>query len=418
MGSSVLLDDEAHAAAIDREIAYLRESGALGKASKLVDLFDYLVARSKSGNPPREVEIAQDVFGRGSQSNDDGAGRVYVHRLRRRLEDIYRDRDATPRIALPLGEYRLVAEFGEAAPTPAAGDPVVAPRHAFPWRPLALGIMLGLIVALGAAWLWVPRPNPGWREAQEARRSAVWAPMFANGKSIVVAEGDQYLFAERGAAGRPARLVRDYAIHSREELDAYLLAHPQDAERFADANAGYVPVTVPRAQLYLSRILLAVPSVRTLPASQLPAGAMLSQNIVYLGLPTALGPLRPPVTSGSRFAMGRDADTIADRRTGRVYGQDQRAGDAAAPRRQYGLVSLFPGKEGNRFIILTGTSEMGIVGLVETVADPARLAELKRALRGADTADVLYQIDSQGGGILAVRLLAVQPRDPRLVWAP
>ena len=418
MGSGLSLDDEENAPAINREIAYLRDSGALGRASKLLALFDYLVARSRSNNPPREVEIAQDVFGRGSQSNDDGAGRVYVHRLRRRLEDIYKTRAATPRIALPLGEYRLVAEFGEGEAASRVADPVAAPRGVFPWRPLALGALLGLITALAAAWLWLPRPSPGWREAQQARRSAVWAPMFANGKSILVAEGDHYLFAERTAAGRPIRLVRDYAIHSREELDAHLLTHPKDAEHFADSGTGYVPVTVPRAQLYLSRILLAVPSVRTLPASQLPAGAMLSQNIVYLGLPTGLGPLRAPVTSGSRFMMGRNADTVTDQKTGQVYGHDQRAGEAAAPRRQYGVVGLFPGKEGNRFVVLTGTSEMGIVGLVETVADPARLNELKRALGDAETVDALYQIDSQGGGILAVRLLAVQARDPRLVWAP
>ena len=417
--SGIRLDDAQHAPAIDREIAYLRDSGALGRASKLLDLFDYLVARSRSGNPPREVEIAQDVFGRGSQSSDDGAGRVYVHRLRRRLEEIYRDRPAAPRIALPLGEYRLVAEFSDETEKVApAAPPVVASGRAFDWRAILLGIIAGLIVAGGAAWWLLPSPIPGWREADRARRSAIWAPVFANAKSIVVAEGDHYLFAELGAAGRAARLVRDYGIRSREELDAYLLAHPQDAERFADVGAGYVPVTVPRAQLYLSRILLAVPSVRTLPASQLPASAMLSQNIVYLGLPTGLGPLRAPVTSGARFLPGRDADVITDRRTGRVYGDAPRASDPAAPRRQYGLVSLFSGKEGNRFVVLTGSSEMGIVGLVETMADPARLTELRRALRNADTGDALYQIDSQGGGILAVRLLAAQSRDPRLVWTP
>lgn len=417
MGSSVLLDDEAHAAAIDREIAYLRESGALGKASKLVDLFDYLVTRSKSGNPPREVEIAQDVFGRGSQSNDDGAGRVYVHRLRRRLEEIYRDRDATPRIALPLGEYRLVADFGEDRPIAPRVTPSVDARPAIPWRAMFLGGLIALLLTIGLGLAFLPRPIPGWREADRVRASAIWAPVFANRKSIVIAEGDQYLFAER-IAGRPARLVRDYGIHSREELDAYLLAHPQDAARFADAGAGYVPTTVARAQLYLSRILLAVPSVRALPASQLPAAAMLSQNIVYLGLPTGLGPLRAPVTSGSRFEPGRGADSITDRRTGQVFSGERRSADPAAPRRQYGVVSLFPGKEGNRYLVLTGTSEMGIVGLAETLADVTRLAELRRALRDADTGDALYQVDSQGGGILAVRLIAAQPRDARLVWAP
>ena len=126
MNQTVQLNDGEHARAIDREIRHIRDSGALGRSSKLRDLFDYLVERSRSGNPPREVEIAQDVFGRTDQASDDGAGRVYIHRLRRRLEDIYKERDdADIRISFPLGEYRLVGEIGPVPNTaaPAATAP-------------------------------------------------------------------------------------------------------------------------------------------------------------------------------------------------------------------------------------------------------------------------------------------------------
>lgn len=419
MHRCVLLDDREHAQSIDREIAHLRDSGALGRTSKLRDLFDYLVDRSRSGNPPREVEIAQDVFGRSAQSSDDGAGRVYVHRLRRRLEDIYRKRHAEPRIALPLGEYRLVAEFGSADRAVSdAVQPAFAARGRVPWRALALGAAAGVLVSLIVAFAMLPWPTAGWREAEQVRRSRIWAPMFANGRSVIIAEGDHYLFAERGAGAEPVRLVRDFRIRSREDLDAYLLSHPSDASRYSDVGLGYVPTTVPRAQLYLSRILLAVPSVRTLPASQLPAAAMLSQNIVYLGLTSGLGPLRAPVTASSRFELGRDADLISDRRTGRVYRGWHPPGDPSSPRRQYGLVSLFLGKEGNRYVVLAGSSEMGLVGLVETMADPDRLKELSRATQGADAAEALYQVDSHGAGVLAVRLLATNRRDGRRVWLP
>ena len=161
---------------------------------------------------------------------------------------------------------------------------------------------------------------------------------------------------------------------------------------------GYVPTTVGRAQLYLSRILLVVPSVRTLPASQLPAVAMLSQNIVYLGLASGLGPLRAPVGQGSRFAVSTVTDVITDRRTGKVYGRSHPQVDASAPHRQYGLVSLFSGKEGNRYVVLAASSEMGLVGLVEAMADSARLQELSRATGGSESAEALYQVNSQGAG--------------------
>lgn len=419
MQRAVQLDDGEYAGAIDREIGHLRESGVLGRSSKLRDLFEYLVERSRMGPPPREVEIAQDVFGRTGPTGDDGAARVYIHRLRKRLEEIYRERpDAEVRITCPLGEYRLVADIGPVERVAGDGAIPVAVYNRWPWRAIAAGAVAGVLLAALLVLTFAPRPTPGWRAADEIRRSGVWAPLFANGRNILVAQGDHYLFAQKGAGGEPARLVRDFRIHSSEELNAHLLRHAPDAGRYADAGLAYVPVTVPRAQLYLSRVLLAAENVRVLPASQVPAAAMLSQNIVYLGLTSGLGPLRATVAAGSRFELGRDADLIRDKRTDRVYRGGQPQGDTGAPRRQYGVLSLFAGKEGNRYLVLAGTSEMGLVGLAETLADPARLHELTEATGGSGTAEALYQIDSQGGGVLAVRLIATNIRDERRIWQP
>jgi hypothetical protein len=415
MQRSVRLDDSEYAQSIDREIEAIR--GLLGRSSKLLDLFDYLVERSRNGAPPREIEIAQDVFGRITQSGDDGGARVYIHRLRKRLEEIYSDRaDAELHLTLPLGEYRLIAETGMTDPLTPDGSPEPgAVRRHIPWRPLALGAVAGLVVALLAMLVVLPWQAVGTREAAQARGSDVWASLFANGRSVIVAEGDHYLFAENGEGGR-LRLLRDYRIRSREELDSYLLSHPQDASRYVDVGQSYVPTTVPRAQQYLSPILVAAPSVRVLPASQVSAAALLSQNIVYLGLTSGLGPLRAPVASNSRFELGWDGDAIRDKRTGRNY--DGGRVDGGSPRRQYGLVSLFSGKEGNRYIVLAATSEMGLVGLVETLSDPKQLSELSKALKGSTTAEALYEVDSQGAGVLAVRLIVTNVRAQASVWAP
>lgn len=415
MHQSVQLDDREHEEAINREIAHIRDSGALGRSTKLRDLFDYLVERSRSGTPPREVEIVQDVFGRTGQAGDDGAARVYIHRLRRRLEEIYRDRsDAALRLALPLGEYRLVAETGErdeATPRPAA-----APGLSGQWRAMAIGAAVALLLAAVLAYFALPRPGASSPDVAYALKSPIWAPLFANDRRIIVAQGDHYLFAEKGPDGQPARLVRDFRIHSREELDANLLRNPADAERQGDAGVSYVPAILPRAQLYLSRILLTSPNVRVLPASQLSAEAMLSQNIVYLGLTSGLGPLRATVGAGSRFETGADRDEIRDLRTGQVYRASAAKGEG--PHRQFALLSLYPGKEANRFIVLAATSEMGLVGLVETLADPRRLDQLVRAIGNADAAEALYQVDSQGSGVLAVRLIATNRRSPPRIWQP
>ena len=46
------------------EVERVRASGALGSSGRLIELFDYLVARSEEDRPPKEAEIALAIFGK------------------------------------------------------------------------------------------------------------------------------------------------------------------------------------------------------------------------------------------------------------------------------------------------------------------------------------------------------------------
>src|SRR5687768_9087665 len=68
-----------------------RASGLLGKPGTLSRLFDFLLARTLAGDAPKEIEIALEVFGKAPtfDVSQDAVVRVYVHKLRRRLEDFH-----------------------------------------------------------------------------------------------------------------------------------------------------------------------------------------------------------------------------------------------------------------------------------------------------------------------------------------
>ena len=99
-----------------------RASGLLGKPGTLSRLFDFLLARSLEGDAPKETEIALQVFGKspGFDVSQDAVVRVYVHKLRRRLEEFNSRTPGGARIVIPKGEYRLLLE------QPAV-EPVAAP---------------------------------------------------------------------------------------------------------------------------------------------------------------------------------------------------------------------------------------------------------------------------------------------------
>src|SRR5436190_4486322 len=91
----------------------LRSAGALGRSAPIQKLFDYLLVRSLEGDAPKEVEVAEAVFGRKFDFDVslDSTVRVYVHRLRRKLDDFYAGpgKGEEIRLAIPKGEYRIVA---------------------------------------------------------------------------------------------------------------------------------------------------------------------------------------------------------------------------------------------------------------------------------------------------------------------
>lgn len=102
---------------LQQQAGQLRASQALGRSSAMSRLFDYLLERSLAGDvAPKEVEIALNVFGKPADfdGSSDAVVRVYVHKLRRRLEEYYSRSPSVGRIVIPKGEYRLVLERSEA----------------------------------------------------------------------------------------------------------------------------------------------------------------------------------------------------------------------------------------------------------------------------------------------------------------
>src|SRR5690606_16602967 len=171
---------EPELAEVLREAARIRASGALGRSLQMQRLFDFLVACRTTGRVPKEIEVAIDCFERqpGTEAAQDATVRVTAHKLRRRLEEFYRDAGEAPRLTIPRGEYRL------ALGTPPSAAPPAGPgwRH---WLPatrregIAAAVAgLALAVALAALLL---RPTPAGRAERpmaEVRQSTLWAPIL------------------------------------------------------------------------------------------------------------------------------------------------------------------------------------------------------------------------------------------------
>ncbi len=401
--------------------ARIRGAGGLGRSRMLHRLFDYLLERTLSGEAPKEVEVAADVFGKvEADLLADASVRVYVHRLRKKLDDYYvgSGQGDEDRLTLPKGDYRFrLAEPDEVVEAEEAPLPLAAPAQGWGMArlpALLAGLVAGALLALLAMYLWYPGDG-----LKAVRASTVWAPLVESRRPLIVVPGDYYIMGERTQPGAdPARLVRDYAVNSREDLDGLLMDRPELRGRLVDLNLYYLPVST----AYALRTVMPIvtpglgrrPSVPMVPSSKLSPGDFKSGDIVYVGLMSGLGLLQQPVFANSRFEVAGSFDELIDTKTGRIYVADPPQ-DGQTARRNYAYVAMLPGPSGNRILIIAGTRDPALQQAADIVSTPATLKKLEAA--GKDGYfEALFAVDGVGDENLRGTLIAAGPRSIEGLW--
>jgi hypothetical protein len=160
-------------AALRQEVERIQQSGVLGEA-RLRRLFDYLAEKSLAGQSPKEIAIAVDAFGKNSDFDvsQDALVRVYIHKLRKALEDFYASatQEGGAELRIPRGEYRLKVSARQAAPA-VQPPPLKLKRRQI----LGAAAALCATALLGAAiaWRWTPTS-----ELQRVRDNPIWAALL------------------------------------------------------------------------------------------------------------------------------------------------------------------------------------------------------------------------------------------------
>lgn len=383
----------------------LRASGGLGRSDSLVRLFDFLVTQTLAGRAPKEIEIAQEVFDKHGSFDVmlDASVRVYIHRLRRKIDDFYAASVVgNDRLTIPKGEYRLVLATDRIEDH--EGDQA---QDAMPSAGLSGGRSIRRIITLSigsilaaniAIWLIVMQPwskNP----VAQAMASRFWKPLADNGRPTVVVTGDYYIFGDTSGTIEVTRLVRQFSINSKGDLDQYLMAHPEDIGRYTDLGLHYLPTSIAPA---LRDILPLVSGTAgaggqefLIPVSQMTPDMLKKANIVYLGYLSGLGLLRGPVFDASGFQIGSSYDELIDRRTGKHYISDQ--GDIAGrkqPQRDFAYIASLPGPSGTRVLIVSGTRDAAVLQAAEIASDRRQLDRMSAATGNAPAYEALYQVQT------------------------
>ncbi|WP_309092156.1 helix-turn-helix domain-containing protein [Phenylobacterium sp.] len=379
----------------EAEVARVRESGVLGRSQGLARLFDYLAEQAVAGRTVREADIAVDVFGREVDLAGDASVRVYVHRLRKKLDEFYRGR--TPRLALPLGEYRLALVD--------AAEPAAAPPSRRRWIAVVAGLLL--VTAAGLAAAWIVRATAPARALDRVAGAPLWAG-FGRARPVLVVVGDYYIFGDTEGTETPRRMIRAFDVNSPADLDMLLAERPELQGRYVDLDTYYTPVgaTVALRQVMpLARRLAGDDErLRLATSSHVTAEMLKGSDVIYVGYLSALRLLQPVVFDRSRFQVGETYDELIDRRTGRIYVSGAGTAHPDRPNQDYGYLAAFDGPAGNRIVVIAGNRDIGVMQAAELAASPATLKGLK-----TPPVEALYRVEGVGRTNLSATPVAVEP---------
>lgn len=383
----------------------LRASGQFAAGSQLGKLLDYLERCRQEGRTPKETEIAIEALGRHASfdASQDALVRVYMHKLRRKLEEFYRQPPPglSGRLTLPKGEYRLLWQADEAPVE--ASPPIPKPPPPAPPRrrttPLMLGLAALLLLSLTINLVQGLRSDP----ASHQRASRLWAPLFADDRPVLLVAGDYYTFAEADAHGEVQRLAREFDINSPLDLAQQLQRQPELRSRRFDIGLSYLPTSLAPALYKLAPVLAGgrKPPWGVVLSSELIPENLRSSHLVYVGHLSALQGLEDLLLPRSGFRFGHSYDELIDRASGRHFvagnGIPQ---ELTGQHNQLAYLASFIGPGGNRIVIVAGCRDEGLKLLANALTSEHGLEALLRReeIAGHDEFEALYQFNAAANG--------------------
>jgi hypothetical protein len=385
------------------EVARLRGSGVVGHSGRLRDLFDFLAARGPEGEPATQADIAETVFGQQQTEVDDATARVYIHRLRKRLDQFYRGHDAeAARLVIPAGAYALRYEQGEA--TAAKAMPSRLRRLRVPLVPLGVAVALALIAAFLAG-------SSLRRGAEAPEINPIWRPFVESDRPLVIAVGDYYIYGQE-APNRPEveRMVRDFSINSKTDLARAQASDPARYGDSADMGLSYLPVSSAFALRSLMPVLAQRgKQVSVMPASQIDSDVFRTSDVIYVGLISGMGMIQDVAFTDSNYAVGETYDELVDMESGRRFASGEAfALPTANYYQDYGYIARFRQPGGALIGVVAGERDTGLRGVAPAAVGKLPDAVAARARNGSFEA--LYQITGQQGADLGEKLVEVRQR--------
>ncbi len=409
------------------------KSGELGRSKTYAAILEYLAGCAITGTNPKEVAIAMDVLGREADFDvgKDSIVRVHVYHLRNKLSAYYARAGLTEkwRIDIPKGQYMLVTTLNEPVAEPAlsiTGKPLER-RPLTPWL-VGFAILL-LLLDLARGW----RAEEEVLDAMAATpvvnpfaASGLWQPLLDDDLPVLILVGDYYIMGELDDTGNVDRMVREFDINSRQDLQN-LQSDGHGAEYF-NLDLSYTPTSIAPALAQVLRVFGADSDRVTVKMiSEFNTNDLVGNHIVYLGYLSGLQNLSDLMFAASGLSIGVTYDELIELDTNESFTSSSGLSIGENAYRDYGMLSTFPGLSGNQIVLLAGMRDEGLINLSEEVAELESIRMLEEAVAASGTSggtepgddkayEALYEVLGYDNTNFDASLVYSRTLDTKIVW--
>ncbi len=350
-------------------------SGILGRSKHYSAMLEYLAKCSVQNRQPKEIDLATDVLGKGSDFDvsADSSVRVYAHQLRKKLSAYYEQNelDAAYKLVIPKGSYSL-AVIATAPIVKSSGFSIAK-------FGVSNSLLVAFVILLSAnlVYMFSQQSEAGRPPAEFVAAHPVWEAVLSDDKPLLIVMGDYYIFGELNANGNVARMVREFNVNSRSDLEDLQFSDIEHTENYLDLDLSYMPEGSAYALAKIVPILQkSGKAVNITMMSDLTTADIRSNHIVYIGYISALEKLTSMTFAGSGLRIGRSYDELFNTKTAEYYTSDAGLPEEGDPFRDYGMFSTFPASTDTQVIMIAGMRDAGLMHTAQALSETASLNDL------------------------------------------
>ena len=367
-------------------LSQILNSDDFRESKRYQDLLTYIVEKSESSEPVKEIDIAFDVFGKDSKfdSSTNPLIRSYISNLRKKLEHYYLTTEESHKykLEIPKGHYKIVYtpvfnqnEFGK-----------ISRR----WLYFLLPIILILTAILTYQLLFKPANTAPAKK--NVASNPIWTELIqSDNYPVTIILGDYLFLIDKNLGPTKRIFVRNPKINNENDFKTYKKLNPGKLDNYEILKYTYLR---PSSSLGLAELFKSLGSslqnVTVKLASEVKWEDFDKHSVIYIGTFKTLYKLDTLIAKTNiRYGVEPSLLNIVDDsgKELKSFGTSWQAGNY---QNDYSVLLKIPGYKNNTILFLMGFSEIGVMESVRTALDPKFIPRVEKFLNKKVTQSPLF----------------------------